>query len=103
MRRYENNLKAAAEEEQSIEVLKQELADLKDKAAKKGKAVDYMEKMKDQLRSEHEQWEHYNQYLANECRKKDSVIDRQKSTLRNEKAKTKATEKCLSVVRKKTL
>ena len=48
-----------------------------------------MEKLNDQLRSELEKLEHYNQYLANECRKKDSLIDRQKSTLRNEQAKTK--------------
>ena len=69
-----DNLKAIAarnaEQEQSIEVLKQELADLKAKVAKKGEAIEYMEKMNEQLMSELEQLEHYNQYFANECRKK---------------------------------
>ena len=67
------NLKAAAErtaeQEQSIEVLKQELADLKVNAAIKNESIEKMEKIDDQLRSELEQLEHYNQYLANECRK----------------------------------
>ena len=35
--------------------------------------------------------------------KKDSFIDRQKSTLRNKKAKTKAGEKCLSEIRNKNI
>ena len=35
--------------------------------------------------------------------KKDALIDRQKSTLRNEKAKKKATEKCLSEIRNKNI
>ena len=68
-----DNLKAAAarnaEQDKSIEIFKQELANLKVKAAKKGEAIENMEKMNDQLRSELEQVEHYNQYLANECRK----------------------------------
>ena len=51
--------------------------------------------MNDQFRSELEQLEHYNQYLANEGRKQDFLIDPQKSTLRNKDTKTKATEKCL--------
>ena len=76
-----DSLKAAAagngEREQSIEVLKQELADLKVKVAKKGEAIENMEKMNDQLRSELEQLEHYNQYLANKCRKKTlSLMDK---------------------------
>ena len=58
-----------AEQELSIEVLKQELANLKVKAAKKGKAIENTEKMNDQLRSELEQLEHYNQFLANKCQK----------------------------------
>ena len=62
-----------------------------------------MEKMNDQLLSELEQLDYYNQYLANDCRKKDSDIDRQKSSLRNEKAQTKATEKCLIEVRIKNI
>ena len=102
-----DNLKAAAarnaQQEQSIEVLKQELADLKVKAAKKGEAIKNMEKMNNQLRSELEQLEHYNQYLANECRKKHSLIDRQKSTLRKEKAKTKAAEKSKSEIRSRNI
>ena len=53
---------------QSIEVLKQELADLKVKAAKEGKAIKNMEKMNDQLRPGLEQLELYNRYLANEKR-----------------------------------
>ena len=69
-----NNLKAAAarkaDQEQSIEVLKQDLADLKVNAAKMGEAIEKMERMDDQLRSKLEQLEHYNQFLANECRKK---------------------------------
>ena len=74
-----DNLKAArsAEQEQSIEVLKQELADLKVKVAKKGEATENLEKLNDQLRSVLEQLEHFNQYLANECRKKNlSLIDK---------------------------
>ena len=35
--------------------------------------------------------------------KKDSLIDRQKSTLRNEEAKTKAMEKCLFEIRNKNI
>ena len=50
-----DNLKAAAarndKQEQSIEVFNQELADLKVKAAKKGDAIENMEKKNDQLRS----------------------------------------------------
>ena len=102
-----DNLKAAAarngEQEQCTEVLKLELADLKVKVAKKSEAIKKMEKMNDQLRSELEQLEHYNQYLANKCRKKDSLIDRQKSTLRHEKAKTKPWRKVFSRFGKKTL
>ena len=102
-----DNLKAPAarnaEQEQSNELLKQEFAELKVKVGKKGEAIEKMEKLNDQLRSEPEQLEHYNQYLANECRKKDSLIDRQKSTLSNEKAKTKATEKCLFEIRNKNI
>ena len=59
--------------------------------------------MNDQLKSELEQLEYYNLYLAKECRKKESLIDRQKSTLRNEKTKTKATEKYLSAIRNKNI
>ena len=77
----QDNLKAAAarnaEQEQSIEVFNQELADLKVKVAKKGEAIENMEEMNDQLRSELDQLEHYNQHLANECRKKIlSLIDK---------------------------
>ena len=75
------NLKAVAvrnaEQEQSIQLLKQELADWKFKAAKNGEAIKNMEKMNNQLSSELEQLEHYNQYLANECQKKIiSLIDK---------------------------
>ena len=35
--------------------------------------------------------------------KKNSLIDRQKSALRNEKGKTKATEKCLSEIRNQNI
>ena len=57
--------------------------------------MEKMEKEIDQLRSELQQLENYNQYLASECRKKDTIIDRQKHPLKNEKAKTKATENYL--------
>ena len=94
-----DNLKAAAariaEQEQSIDLLKQELANLKVNTDKKCEAMEKMEKKNDQLRSELQQLENYNQYLASECRRKDTIIDRQKHSLKNEKAKTKATEKCL--------
>ena len=58
-----DNLKAAAaarsaEKEQSIEVSKQELADRKVKAAKKGGTIGKLQKMNDQLRSELDQLEH---------------------------------------------
>ena len=63
-----DNIEAAAarnaKQELSIELLKQELADLRVKAAKKCEAIDKLEKMNDQLRSELEQREHYNQYLV---------------------------------------
>ena len=63
-----DNIEAAAarnaKQELSIELLKQELADLKVKAAMKCKAIDKLEKMNDQLRSKLEQREHYNQYLV---------------------------------------
>ena len=92
-----------AEQDQSIEVFKQELADLKVKVAKKGEAIENMEKLDDQLSSELEQLENCNQCFTNECRRKDSLIDQQKSTLRNEKAKTKATEKCLLEIQNKNI
>ena len=80
-----DKLKAAAarnaEQEQSIVILKQELANLKAKVAKKSAAIENVEKMRDQLRLELNQLEHYNQYLAIKCRTNDSLIDRQKSTL----------------------
>ena len=98
-----DNLKAAAarnaEQEQSIDLLKQELSDLKGNTDKKSEATEKMEKENDQLRSELQQLENYNQYLASECRRKDTIIDRQKHSLKNEKAKTKATEKCLFEIR----
>ena len=69
-----DNLKAAAagkaEQVQSVDVLKQELADLKVNAAKKGEPLKKIEKMNNQLRSELEQLKHLSQYFANECRKK---------------------------------
>ena len=77
-----DNLKAAAarnaEQEQSIDLLKQELADRKvNTDKKKSEALEKMEKENDQLRSELQQLENYNQYLASECRRKDTIIDRQ--------------------------
>ena len=90
-----------AEQEQSIDLLKQELADLKVNTDKKSEAMEKMEKENDQLRSELQQLENYNQYLATECRRKDNIIDRQKHSLKNENATTKATEKCLFEIRNK--
>ena len=82
----------------------QELADLKVNADKKSKAMEKMEKEeKRQLRSELRQLENYNQYLASECRRKDTIIDRQKHSLKNEKAKMKATEKFLIEIRNKNV
>ena len=99
------NLKTAAagnaEQDQSIDLLKQELADLKVNTDKKSEAMENMEKENDQRRSELQQLENYNQYLASECRRKDTIIDRQKHSLKNEKAKTKTTEKCLFEIRNK--
>ena len=101
------NLKAAAarnaEQEQSIDLHKQELADLKVNNDKKSEAMEKMEKENDQLRSELQQLKNYNQYLASECRRKDTIIDRQKHSLENEKGKTKATEKCLFEIRNKNV
>ena len=75
------NLKAVAarnaEQEQSIDLLKQELADLKVNADKMSEAMEKVEKENDQLRSELRQLENYNQYLASECRRKDTIIGRQ--------------------------
>ena len=62
-----------------------------------------MEKENDQLRSELQQLEIYNQYLASECRRKDTRIDRQKHSLKNKKAKTKAREKWLFEIRNKNV
>ena len=102
-----DNLMAAAarnaEQEQSIDLLKQELADLKVNTDKKSEAIEKMEKENDQLRSELRQLENYNKYLASECRRKDTIIYRQKHSLKNEKAKTKATEKCLFEIRNKNV
>ena len=102
-----DNLKAAearnAEQEQSTDLLKQKLADLKVNTDKKSEAMEKMKKENDQLRSELQQLENYNQYLASECRRKDTIIDRQKHSLKNEKAKTKATEKCLFEIRNKNV
>ena len=79
------------------------MADLKVNTDKKSEAMEKMEKENDQLRSELQQLENYNQYLASECRWKDTIIDRQKHSLENEKAKTKATEKCLFEIRNKNV
>ena len=102
-----DNLKAAAatnaEQDQSIDLLKQELADLKVNTDKKSEALEKMEKEKDQLRSKLQQLENYNQYLASECRRKDTMTDRQKHSLKNEKDKTKATEKFFFEIRKKNV
>ena len=70
---------------------------------KKSETLEKMEKENDQLRSKLQQLENYNQYLASECRKKDTIIDRQKHYLKIERAKTKATEKCLFEIRNKNL
>ena len=98
-----DNLKAAtaknAEQGQSINLLKQELADLKVKTDKMSETMKKMEKENDQLRSELQQLENYNQYLASDCRKTDTIIDREKHSLKNEKAKTKSAEKCLFEIR----
>ena len=63
-----DNLKAAAainaKQEQSIDLLKQELADVKANTDKKSGAMETTEKENDQLRSELQQLENYNQYLA---------------------------------------
>ena len=60
-----DNLKAAAarnaEQEQSIDLIKQVLADLKANTDKKSEAMETMEKENDQLRSELQQLENYNQ------------------------------------------
>ena len=100
-----DNLKAVAarnaEQEQSIDLLKQELADLKVNTDKKSEAMEKMEKKNDQLRSELQQLKNYNQYLASECRRKDAIIARQKHSLKKEKTKTKATEKCFFEIRNK--
>ena len=69
----------------------------------KSEALEKMEKENDQLRSELQQLENYNQYLASECRRKDTITDRQKHSLKNERAKTKATEKCLFEIRNKNV
>ena len=88
-----DNLKAAAarnaEQEQSIDLLKQELADLKVSTDKKSGAMEKMDNENDQLRSELQQLENYNQYLASGCRRKDTIIDRQMLSLKNEKRKPK--------------
>ena len=98
-----DNLKAAtaknAEQGQSIDLFKQELADLKVKTDKMSETMKKMEKENDQLRSELQQLENYNQYLASECRRTDTIIDREKHSLKNEKAKTKSAEKCLFEIR----
>ena len=83
--------------------MKQELDYLKVKVAKKGEAIENMEKINDQWRSELEQLEYTISIWPTSAEKKDSLVDRQKSTLRNEKAKTKATEKCLFEFRKKNI
>ena len=102
-----DNLKKAAarnaEQEQSIDLLKQELADLKVNTDKKSETLEKMEKENDELRSELRQLENYNQYLASEYRRKDIIIDRRTHFLKNEKAKTKAAEKCLFEIRNKNV
>ena len=65
--------------------------------------MEKIEKENDQLKSELRMLENYNQYLASECQRKDTIIDKQKHSLKNEKSKTKATEKCLFEIRNKNL
>ena len=65
--------------------------------------MEKLEKENDQLRSEFQQLENYNQYLASECRRKDTIIDRQKYSLKTQKDKTKVTENCLFEIRNKNV
>ena len=65
--------------------------------------MEKMEKKNDQLKSELRLLENYNQYLASDCQRKDTIIDKQKQSSKNEKAKTKATEKCLFEIRNKNV
>ena len=67
-----------AEQEQSIEFLQQIWPISMSMLLKKGKSIEKMEKLNYQLRPELEKLEHYNQYLAKECRKQESVIDQKK-------------------------
>ena len=47
------------------------------------------------LRSEFRQTEHHNRYLANVSRREDTLIDRQKNSLKSEKTDPKTAEKFL--------
>ena len=76
-----------AEQEKSINLLKLDLADCKFNASKKSKALEKPEREVNQLRSELQQLEHCNHYLAAECRRKGTVIESQMNSLKNESQK----------------
>ena len=69
-------------QEKAINLLKQGLAYINFDAAKKGEATKKLEKS-NQLPSELQELEDHQQYLANKCRRKYTVIDRQIKSLKN--------------------
>ena len=88
-----------AEQEQSIYLFKQEMADLKINAAKIAKPS---RKWRKRLNNCARNWETTTGTRTMNV-KKNTVIDQQKNSLRNEKAITQATEKCLLQIRNKDI
>ena len=76
-----------AGQKKSINLLKLGLADCKYNTAKKSEATERMENKNFPLISEFHQQKRYSHYLSNDCRRKNSVIDRQNNSMKNEKPK----------------
>ena len=70
---------------------------------KRGKAIEKMEKLNDQLWPELEKLEHYNQYLVKERRKQDSVIDQKRFLLETLRPKQRPWTNFYSSFETKTL
>ena len=81
-----DNLNAAAissaKQVKSVNLLKLELTNVYVSSAEENKTTEKPEKEIDQLRIEIQQLEPYNQYLANDCRRKDTVTERQRNSLK---------------------
>ena len=76
-----------AEQEKSVNLLKQDLVEIKVIAAENSAAAKKLEKDDDHLQSGPQKLEVFNQYLASICRRNDSVLDSKKFLWNNKELK----------------